>query len=1004
MAESYSLLLESLATLAPTDTIVRLQNANGDPAVLLTELPAIQEAIKSRPEDVTRALLGAITEPGQQEEASLLMRALVAADTADLQALASCCKPTTTTATTPEATAAGTALIEAFRMPEALATVHRLAIKLPSDVQRGLAPSLPPAARPLLTLAADMQQVEFIEMAQEVAKTLGAALAPAPTEAVALAELDSYDIVSEASASDEGFDLVSPGSSTKSLASPSSSVLPSRGFAAGAAAAAAPPGVATVDPSPAAAKSSTDEAEVVLVRRGVDVPVELGGGRGGPAAVTEGAVRTAWLLLRSQLRLQASYLATALPTADLRALCLGSASLGVVCGLVGSVGSLLTLEPASLVLSLALTALALALALLEADGATATALGASVLAHVPCLRTSRCRAGWSALSGLVGMLAGPAVLSLLTAPLLFIAAPVYAASDVLAATPLRRLQDDLYTASSSAAASTLAVSPPAKDSGTRAGALRALRARFAGANAGVEMRGVLRGAELSQLSAGIPAGGGMAERLSLRGVEIALCPLGGSGVTLASLEAWLLYAADPATACAGPGPTVGSAAAAVANAAAAVAGAPMASAHALATVEAGSPRRGGGRSRQTTFTRATTATSDDEPGWLLAAGASVAQLGEQPSPKPRVLAALPEEEGGDATYAPPPLPTVTGSDLEVDAKADAEAAAAALRPRAPTCYGHPWPSEDEKVDDDEASWTAVAPAVTPALAAPAVPAAANTLQRLAVRVRGVLLRGPTILGWTAQPSSALLGLGAACLGAGALVALMYALLSAPYGRVELLITEAAPAAAVLTSAFGLIAIELSLLAAPVGPTARRLAIPLLRGCPPLSLGVARAAGIVVAAAALNRCLPPHSALSGALSLLSAALALAAASLCWRVSFALVHAINAHCGEGAVYARLAGTRARDGGGTPTAAEEEEEAGYRRVEELRSMLASVGCTASEQGGAAMGARGGAGGAAATGLGLLMGGDPLLEGCVSLDLDRDGIVGNDDLARFYGHTGGS
>ena len=94
-------------------------------------------------------------------------------------------------------------------------------------------------------------------------------------------------------------------------------------------------------------------------------------------------------------------------------------------------------------------------------------------------------------------------------------------------------------------------------------------------------------------------------------------------------------------------------------------------------------------------------------------------------------------------------------------------------------------------------------------------------------------------------------------------------------------------------------------------------------------------------------------------------------------YALAYGVDAHVGEGAVLARLVGSSNQSAAHQSAAAaasayDAEAPAGDSdlRVDELRRLLASVDCA-----------------------------DAALEGCISLDLDRDGAVGEDDVARFYG-----
>ena len=483
---------------------------------------------------------------------------------------------------------------------------------------------------------------------------------------------------------------------------------------------------------------------------------------------------------------------------------------------------------------------------------------------------------------------------MLCTPLLLLCAPLYASAAAIAALPLRRLRAELGDEP------------------------HAARARFERAD--VDGVGRLNLTELYRLSSSVPPRSSLADAVALRGVEIALCPLGGSSVTQASLETWL----REGTALGGGGGGGGGGG----------------SGGGLA--EGGTSLKSVGVARET---------SEDEPGWLLEASASLGH----------VL----KEEGAASTsgvvtaVATPGQLIGTSRAEEAGSKPGGEEEEASPPALQPTCYGAPWPEATTQPPPSAAGLTS------------------DTLPIWLHHLHSVLVLGPPAGGWRAQPSSALLAASAGGLAVGALLALLVALGSALYGDVSLLITELIPSLAVLAVALAAAAIELSLLAPPLSAVSRPAALPLLRAVPPLSLGLPRAFCLLVGAAALWRALPEGSLLSATLALCSAGLAIAAGGLNWKVCYALAYGVDAHVGEGAVLARLLGSSNQSAAHQSAAAaasayDAEAPAGESdlRVDELRRLLASVDCA-----------------------------DAALEGCISLDLDRDGAVGEDDVARFYG-----
>lgn len=427
MPSSYAELLQSVATFASAETTLRLMEADGDPSVLLRELPAIHSAIKERPDDVKAALLDQVP-PELQQQASLIMRAFTAASAADIETLASIPLPPGGAA---HQVTSAEDMLDRLRSPEKLSAVHRVVKALPPDVQRDLGPALPAAARPLVTMARDVSSDEFVEMAEELVGTLASAVR---AEAV-----DEFELVSRGTSpalESDGYEVVSPGSSSGAL-SLGVGLSPSKSLGASPAADPADLDAGVASKLSAAATSSLllaaaagadarvdvepgDDAEVILVRRGLRVPIAseadhaggseatpptqapkaAGGGLGG------GLMRTAWLLIRSQLRLQAHFIASEAPLGNLRALCLAAASLAVGSGLIGTVGSLVAFEPASLILSVGLLLVSLILVVVEAEGETAAAMSGRLLARVPLLRSPSGRATLATYGGLIGVLAG----------------------------------------------------------------------------------------------------------------------------------------------------------------------------------------------------------------------------------------------------------------------------------------------------------------------------------------------------------------------------------------------------------------------------------------------------------------------------------------------------------------------------------------------------------------------------------------------------------------------
>ena len=209
-------------------------------------------------------------------------------------------------------------------------------------------------------------------------------------------------------------------------------------------------------------------------------------------------------LVTTQLPLQYLFLISA-PMGP-HAAALAAGLLGLVGGLVGLVGHLIVLEPPPLLLSACLTALSALVTVLEADGEVLAEVAASILTRLPTLAAADGRAALCAGAGLIGILAGPVVLSWLSVPLVLVGVLNFTAH--LAAAPaIARLAGEVPDAA-------------------------AARQRFQVVD--VERTGSLRYGALSRLSPGIPPG----SLLILRGVSLALCPRGGHEVTADSLAAW----------------------------------------------------------------------------------------------------------------------------------------------------------------------------------------------------------------------------------------------------------------------------------------------------------------------------------------------------------------------------------------------------------------------------------------------------------------------------------
>ena len=217
-------------------------------------------------------------------------------------------------------------------------------------------------------------------------------------------------------------------------------------------------------------------------------------------------VRATSLISFATSELPAQYLHLISSSWGHHALALAAALAALACALLGLLGHLIVLEPAAFALSAALLLLSALLAIVEADGEVCAELAAALLSRIPALATTGGRSAFCAAAALVGFLSGPPVLSVLCAPLL-LAAGINFNAHLAAAAPLARLEAELPDGEAAAA-------------------------KFREVD--TEGAGELRGAALSLLSAGVLPGNSSL----LRGVSVALCPLGGHAVTAQSLWVW----------------------------------------------------------------------------------------------------------------------------------------------------------------------------------------------------------------------------------------------------------------------------------------------------------------------------------------------------------------------------------------------------------------------------------------------------------------------------------
>jgi hypothetical protein len=210
-------------------------------------------------------------------------------------------------------------------------------------------------------------------------------------------------------------------------------------------------------------------------------------------------------------------------------------------------------------------------------------------------------------------------------------------------------------------------------------------------------------------------------------------------------------------------------------------------------------------------------------------------------------------------------------------------------------------------------------------------------------------------GWSGHVTSALLATSASILMLGASVALLSALFAAfgSRGAYVLLLTQGVPSLVLMLLSVRSLAIDLSQLREPFGSPCRAHALWLLRASPMTSLGFVRALVLLVGAAMLARTLENGSLISSALAIVALALAAAAAVVSWPVCQMLCWSLDGEH-EGAL-ALLTCKHNSDA----------------REEELRRRCQSAGCTDMQA----------------------------TEACISMDVDRDGSISEEDVVSFYG-----
>ena len=289
-------LLNSIASLAPPDSLARIQRGGTTAAALLEELPAIHAALRAAPEAELASIMAnaEASAAGGALPLPLIVRGFLAAETSDVALLAS-----------------SGSNADQLREPETLGAVHRVISSLPADVKTEVTPLLQPAARPLVSLATDMDTPDFIEMASSVVDSLEPTAA-----ATAVTQHSSYAPVTED---------VEP-----------EVVLVSRGGAAPA----APPPPTTASTNPPAMDSSSSCSAAC------DSALS--------ALLSDPKISPALTILKSQGKLQMAFVQSAAVNGDPRALSLAASALAFACGLLGTLGHIGTLQPAAATLSIAL--------------------------------------------------------------------------------------------------------------------------------------------------------------------------------------------------------------------------------------------------------------------------------------------------------------------------------------------------------------------------------------------------------------------------------------------------------------------------------------------------------------------------------------------------------------------------------------------------------------------------------------------------------------------------
>ncbi|KAL1529657.1 hypothetical protein AB1Y20_000598 [Prymnesium parvum] len=242
-----------------------------------------------------------------------------------------------------------------------------------------------------------------------------------------------------------------------------------------------------------------------------DATGEAVGGVAGVRHLEGRVLATVGVVARAQLRRQQRWAAETYQSSGaahprLAGLCISAAA--CVLSVLSCLLSLLTLRLAHAYIAAFAGALAALLALLEADGATCASLARPLLRRSPCLRPPSGRARAYALLSLLCLSSWPHPTSLLALAALLPAAG-YARAHARAAPPLRQLRAALADAGG-------------------------VRAAFESSSAALGGARLLRGAQLARLVPALDA----ADMLAVHGVETALSPLGGHGVTLASALEW----------------------------------------------------------------------------------------------------------------------------------------------------------------------------------------------------------------------------------------------------------------------------------------------------------------------------------------------------------------------------------------------------------------------------------------------------------------------------------